>query len=191
MSEDNVSLPDFNDSEQATSQLSIEQSCSELHGMICGFLCAGSQLDEKVFLKKLLENTKSANEKAIGLLAELYKVTKSQLNSMSFDFALLLPDDYAPLGERAQHLANWCAGYSEGLMDAGIEIEKVNQQESRDALLHISEIASLDFDELSVEEEDEKAFFEISEYVRMAVLMIYTELHQTNKVVTPEKKHLH
>ena len=55
--------------------------------------------------------------------------------------------------------------------------EKLEQDESHEALYDIAEIAKLKYEELLTEsgEDSEVAFMELVEYVRIAVLLIYTE----------------
>lgn len=162
---------------KAISSLKIGYGASQLHGLLCGFLCAGSLLDEKTFFKTLLQHATNADTESIETLASLYRTTKSELQSMTFEFHLLVSDDWE-LEKRARALGEWCEGFSEGLSDGGIQFDSLSQSEAKDALLHIHEIAEIDYENTSVSEADEKAFFEIFEYVRMAALMIYSEINQ-------------
>lgn len=170
------SLPKMQVVTHAANQLNLPYSASQLHGFLCGFLCAGSKLDERAFIKSLLAETKNASDEAIATVASLYQVSKTQLQSMSFEFHLLISDEL-PLPERAKALGLWCDGFGQGLSDADVDFSALTEQEAKDALLHIHEIAEIDYENTSVTEDDEKAFFEIFEYVRMAVLMIHSTLN--------------
>ena len=111
-------------------------------------------------------------------LVNLFQIVFKQMATMSFDFHLLLPDDEQPLPKRAKSMSLWCHGFSDGFLQSGIDITELKTDEARDALYHITEVSQLDYDGLSIDETDEQSFMELYEYIRMAVLMIHTELTQ-------------
>lgn len=55
-------------------------------------------------------------------------------------------------------------------------MEQFYEEESQDALQHLMEFAELDCETLEVGEEDERALMEVSEYTRMAVLRLHSDL---------------
>jgi uncharacterized protein YgfB (UPF0149 family) len=59
--------------------------------------------------------------------------------------------------------------------------------EGYEAVLRLTDIANIDYDELTYNEQDEASFMEVSEYVRMAVLMLYSELHQGRGNPSPSR----
>ncbi len=180
-----LKLPTSEAIEKVLGLLNVKQSASEVHGNICGFLCVGDLDKAQAYIQSLLTSVDVEKfEKEIKSLVSLFKTSFEQMGTMSFDFHLLIPDDDAPLKTRSQSLGLWCYGFSEGILQAGVEVEQLHSEEARDALFHITEIANLDYDEVSVTEEDEKAYMEVYEYVRMSVLMIHTEL--TKKPVSIE-----
>lgn len=172
-----LSLPSGEALQSHVERLKIPSTAYEIHGQLCGYLCVGSSDKAEQYLQTLLEEKDvSQFEKEIRALASLLQVTYEQMSTMSFDFHLLMPDDEEPLDERAKSLGVWCHGFSDGILNSGVDISAIDASESRDALFHITEIANIDYDYTTVTEEDEKAFMEVYEYVRMAVLMIHTEL---------------
>lgn len=174
-------LPDISKIRLALSTMGVKRTPSEIHGMLCGCLCVGSTDKAQAFIQSLLEDIEvNKFETEIKLLASLLQVTHEQMISMSFDLHLLLPDDEVPLEQRAESLGLWCQGFSEGTLEAGIDIASLNGEETRDALYHITEIAGIDSAYADVSEEDEKAYAEVYEYIRMAVIMIHTELTTPN-----------
>ncbi len=171
------SLPSFEKLQAVIELFEQEGLASEVHGNLCGFLCAGDLEKAQVYITTLVEDLSTEKyEHEIKALISLFEITRAQLNSGSFDFHLLLPDDDEALEWRAKNLGQWCHGFSDGVLQTGIDIAGLNTEDARDALFHITEIANIDYQNTLVTEEDEKAFAEIYEYVRMAVLMIQTEM---------------
>lgn len=161
-------------------------SVSELQGLLCGYL-SGKQA--KVGPEAVLD-TASWRELAVGYM-ELADFDLSEEQLTLFDFLLdktrdllvdsqlafqpLLPEDEAPLVRRAEELGAWCQGFLHGLGRSGLEGEDAFSADTADAikdLAHISQI-SAEVDEL---EENEVYWFELVEYVKVAVLTVYGEL---------------
>lgn len=171
------SLPAGDVLQSQIERIGIKSSAYEIHGQLCGYLCVGQSDLAEQYIKTLLEDVEvKTYETEVRALATLLQATYEQMSTMSFDFHLLIPDDDHPLEARAKALGLWCHGFSDGILNSGIDIAAINADESRDALFHITEIANIDYDYTAVTEEDEKAFMEVYEYVRMAVLMIHTEI---------------
>lgn len=158
-----------------------EIGAAETHGMLCGYICAGSNMNGKALIDQFLHGPAGDGkspllQKRREMVLELYNHSYEQINGMEFDFSLLLPDDETPLTQRARQLGEWCHGYIAGLAIAGVTIDDCKSEEIRDALFRISEVARIDYESLEMAEADEMAFMEVSEYVRMVVLMLYTEI---------------
>lgn len=170
-------LPPYDDFIEVISALSLNTSGSGLHGMMCGFLCAGADTQGEAYLRALSDNKKGeAARLALLALFSVYSISQQHISNFDFEFALLLPDDYQPLPERAQAFSEWCEGFIQGLTSAGVGPEQFYEEEAIEALGHISDFADLDFDALDIDEGDEKAFMEVSEYARMAVLRLHSDL---------------
>ena len=59
---------------------------------------------------------------------------------------------------------------------AGIDIDHFSDEDAQDALKHLVEFAELDADSLDVDEGDERALMEVTEYTRMAVIRLHGDL---------------
>ena len=148
-----------------------------MHGAISGFLCVGANDEAAAYVQELIEDKDVATFEAdIRALVNLLTVVHKQLATLTFDFQLLLPDDEAELSQRAKAMSYWCHGFSDSFLESGTDIDKFKTEEAKDAFYHITEVSQLDYDSLSISEDDEKAFMELYEYIRMAVLMMHTEL---------------
>ena len=172
-----VKLPQYAELDSAIERLSLKTHLSEIHGTLCGFIGVGAINQAEAYIKELIEDVDVHQHEAdVRALVNLLQIVYQQMETMSFDFHLLVPDDDAPLPARAKAMSRWCHGYSDGFLQSGIDITELKTDESRDALYHITEVSQLDYDSISISEEDEKAFVELYEYVRMAVLMIHSEV---------------
>ncbi|HGE4920333.1 TPA: UPF0149 family protein [Legionella pneumophila] len=174
---DSLHLPEYDDFVQSISVLALTMSGSELHGIMCGYLCAGADSQGEAYIRALLNNRKDEQSRnALLSLFSVFSISQQQINNFDFEFQMLLPDDDESLVIRAQAFSEWCEGFTQGLTIAGVGMEQFYEEESQDALQHLIEFAELDCESLEVGEEDERALMEVSEYTRMAVLRLHSDL---------------
>ena len=120
----------------------------------------------------------------------LYKEPAGQLDDPEFGFSLLLPDDTVPLAQRVESLALWCQGFLAGLGLGGLQDQSKLPGDSHEVMRDFVEISRLGHGDDGVTNEDEAAFAEIVEYVRMAVLLVYEELRPL-RTVRPDGAPVH
>ncbi|HAT3978578.1 TPA: UPF0149 family protein [Legionella pneumophila] len=174
---DSLHLPKYDDFVQSISVLALTMSGSELHGIMCGYLCAGADSQGEAYIRALLNNKKDEQSRnALLSMFSVFSISQQQINNFDFEFEMLLPDDDESLVTRAQAFSEWCEGFTQGLTIAGVGMEQFYEEESQDALQHLIEFAELDCESLEVGEEDERALMEVSEYTRMAVLRLHSDL---------------
>lgn len=158
-----------------------DPSPSEIHGTLCGMLCVNPLTDSTSWFESLLpafDNKNIIHQEIHSLLVSFYNETKLQLNDPDCDFQLVLPGEDDSLEERTVAVSDWCQGYLAGLTMSGVtDLQSLPG--------HASEICK-DFIEISragtsyqidLSEESEGALQELIEYVRVAVMLIYEELH--------------
>lgn len=107
------------------------------------------------------------------LLGTLCDETLRQLDDPGFEFELLLPDDDAELATRTRALAEWCDGFVFGVGAGGHRAADLPEQ-SAEFLRDAMRIARADADEAGGET-DEAALVELTEYVRVGVMLTRTE----------------
>jgi hypothetical protein len=88
------------------------------------------------------------------------------------DFRPLLPTDDRPLAERTRCLASWVSGFLAGF---GAGSTRVEGTDSTEALRLLEQIARAGIDPEADDEEQEQAFSELSEFVRVAALLLREE----------------
>lgn len=172
-------MADFEAIDTLLQRAGATADAAESHGFLCGVLAAAGHMDPAAWLPHLLGevdwDSAAVQEcgKALGLLSQQLR---TEINGADLDFTLLLPDDEFPLQERAESLGAWAQGLLTGLGLGGLDKDQELSEDSRDFLKDISEIAHVEFDFQGGTEEDEMAFAEIVEYLRMGALMLYEEL---------------
>ncbi len=172
-----VKLPTYLDFSRAIANLRLPISCSELHGVLCGYLVANGQKGGEAYLRALLAKRKSEETRQAALaLFDVFTISQQQLAQLGFEFELMLPEDNESLSVRAQAFSEWCEGFAQGLTVSGLDFNKLQNEETQEAIQHITEFAQLDYDELHVNEEDERALLEVIEYTRIAVLSIHADM---------------
>ncbi|MEN8261442.1 MAG: UPF0149 family protein [Pseudomonadota bacterium] len=151
---------------------------SEAHGILTGMLCVDSSIRCNRWLSEVVEDEMQGGAVGSQALFDLCEETRSLLEAENYEFDILLPDDEALLKDRATALADWCRGFLYGLGNALVDSELPG--ESGEILRDFAEISRLDPE--AEDGGDEEAYMELSEYVRVGVFLLRTELlHQAKK----------
>jgi uncharacterized protein len=145
--------------------------------MLCGLICGGDADPESTWLSQLRPESEAgdlASEEVREALSELARRTLEEICDSEFGLVLFLPDDTRPLAERATALYDWVRGflYAWGTLDlSGAE----PSAEIREVLLDFTDVTRMDLDKLDDDEENEEALTEVSEFIRMAAMLIHQE----------------
>jgi len=171
-------LPDFEHT-LAIAQGNLEAAeLAECHGVACGLLCRLPDASLDAFIG-LLGMLKLLDEPGTGLnmsLEELLNASRLQLADEDMGLALWLPNDEETLEERTMSLAQWCSGFLAGLGGGGDNSLDAMSDEANEALKDLAQISTADVMDTEESEDDENAFAEIVEYVRVAILIIREDL---------------
>ena len=171
-------LPSYTALERALNQTALKLHPSEAHGLICGILCGKpSSPSVKSAWEEVITGGGEEAAKALAILHTLYEVSANQLKDFLFDFKMVLPVESEELAVRAEALTLWCQGMLTGLKLAQVPIEGREPDELKEAIDDLIEIAKMNYEDVVASEEDETAYTELVEYVRMAAIYIYQDLH--------------
>lgn len=184
-------LPDYQTLQESLQRLDTEITPSEIHGTISGVLCAHPSVPPQTWQDHLWphwdKNDPLANE-ILAALNELHDITLQQLNDPACDFQLLLPDDDDSLDARVHALGDWCQGFLSGLALGGIKDFIDLPDDGREVAEDLVEIARAGSSyHLEGSEEDEQAYAELMEYMRVGVLLLNEELQPIRS--EPEPTH--
>lgn len=174
---DSLHLPDYQTFVESIAALTLQITASELHGLLCGYLCAGADRQGESYVRALLQNKSNPESRnALLSLFSVFSISQQQISSFDLEFSMLLPQEENPLHERAKAFSQWCEGFTQGLTLAGVDADHLYEEDAQDALQHLVEFAELDYDSLDVDEDDERALMEVTEYARMAVIRLHGDL---------------
>ena len=155
---------------------------SELHGSLCGRLAAGARMNPDEWDRVACEHMglpAGAAEESAELKAFMpaaYDQALTALKASDMSFQPLLPDDYYSLDQRVQALSAWVRGFLEGMASgAGASLGEAPPEirELIEDMVAISQVS--DAEEES--EEGEYQLNEITEYVRLGALAVFTEFN--------------
>lgn len=142
---------------------------AEAHGLLTGLLSGRPDATVAVWSNTVLDGRPPRASAA--LLDALHELTRQQLASEEFAFALFLPGSEAPLSERTEAASSWCLGYLSGLGLADIDQEQI-RGDAEEFLRDVVQIGRLAHDKIEENEESERDFMELSEYLRVGVYMV-------------------
>ncbi|GMR14990.1 MAG: UPF0149 family protein YgfB [Gammaproteobacteria bacterium] len=171
-------LPDFEHT-LAIAQGSLEApELAECHGVACGLLCRlpQSSLDAYVGLLDMLELVSTPGTGLKMSLEELLNSSRKQLADEDMGLRLWLPDENEILEERTMALSQWCSGFLAGLGSSGDDGLKAMSDDANEALADLQQFAKADVADTTESEDDENAYTEIVEYIRVVILMIREDL---------------
>jgi hypothetical protein len=182
------SFPDIPQLEGLLFEVDATLGAIESHGVLCGMLCAQGATEAAQWMLHVLgeqEGSSKTLQQAGKKLLQIHQMSVEQMNDSDAEFELMLPDDDEPLEARIEALGSWCQGFVYGLAVGGIKEDTELPEDSKELIKDIIEISRAGYvvdeeAEMAVmedeDEEDEVAFMEVSEYVRMGILLIYEEL---------------
>jgi uncharacterized protein YgfB (UPF0149 family) len=168
---------DFDDYANQILEQGLQLSPAELHGGICGVLAGSGGVEQDHCLAAV---SQVLNIDIRGELAEsslkLVAASDAAMANDEFEFHLFLPDDETEIELRVQALGDWCRGFlatyalAVSVPDGGALAEEV-----ADIIKDVAAIAEIGYEDIEDEEEAERNYFDISEYLRFATLNLYLE----------------
>ncbi len=160
----------YADLEAALTAAGKPLQAAEVHGILSGLLCIDAEITAEKAVATVIEAFSAAPGEPIPLISSLLSQTRQAFEDTQLSFDLMLPEDEAPLSQRAQSLAYWCQGYLYGLGTGG---ERNWSAQAEEILRDLQAICHLD--PHAEDEENEQAFAELVEYVRIGAQLLFTE----------------
>ena len=194
MSEANT-LPNYGDIEQALYTIRAStQSPAEMHGLLAAMLCAGVPITPKAWFDSMITFRPDANDAKVKTAQEtllaLFTVNQSWFAEHQDDFMMVLPEEDAPMEIRIEALAMWCQGFLTGLHLLEDKLKDQVAEDVAEALEDLTNMACLAYDdEQENDEASQKAYVELTEFARVAVLMVQS--HFMQKTHVNQSKEIH
>lgn len=158
---------DYDAANHILTELAATESAANAHGLLCGQCCSYTELALNDWISMVLTPSQ-INHPYHSALEALYQETLQQLNDTQFQFELLIANDQKPLTEQLASLIAWCQGFLTGLGLGKIDTD----DDVLEAIQDIAQIAKLSA-HISDSEENMQDYYQLSEFVRIAVLLIY------------------
>lgn len=178
--------PTYASVDAALRRADSELTAAESHGLLCAMLCADPAVPDTRWLDEVVPASDPGAAHATEVLALLERVRAATASGLAGDesgLRLLLPEDEAALSLRTQALVHWCEAFLYGLGVSGVQAERSLGPEGREVLADLVEVSRLDPEASG--EEDERAYTEVSEFVRVAVMLLYEDLRERERADRP------
>lgn len=157
---------------------------AELHGGLCGIICASGHGAASSWLDSLLDDC-TGDADSLPLLAArleaLGKDTWQALRGLTLEFFPLLPDEDADIDQRAEALGLWCHGFLAGLVIGGVDLaggSEALSAELSELIRDFAEISRAGADREEIEDPDfgDASLTELVEFVRVGTQLVFEEL---------------
>lgn len=166
----NTQLPSWADINAAARAAGLAATPSDVHGALCGWLAGGGS-DDANWLNNIFADDALAAPSSGSEFDHLKQASAAQFTDRDFGFELLLPDEGTSLSERSDALFDWCRGFLGGFgLAAGGDPPL--SEEGGEALADLANLAAASAHD-DGDDEDEAAYAEIEEFVRVAVLLLH------------------
>jgi len=156
---------------------------AEIDGFVCGLLARQASAQQ---LFDLLFTEDAATDERLQQCATAMALRHQQLSAFGELFEPLVEDDDNSLSVQAASLATWCYGFLATLGDEQELRERLSDEgfESLQDLQSISQVAADD-----ISDDEENAYIEVFEYVRVAASMVFTDLAVLSAEPTDQPLH--
>jgi len=167
--------------EAALRRCGASWNAGQAHGLLCGRLSVSGARGADSWLDLVLSDTDPHNAlraECESMLDSLFASTWRQLVERQSEFELLLPGDDDTTAARTDAMAQWCEGFLHGLVsekDNDALKERLAAEPLADIIKDMLQITRATVEEGS-DEEEESAYTELVEYLRVAAQLAYEEL---------------
>ncbi len=174
-------------------------SPSEAHGSLCGRACVNGAEGAIHWLNEMTDGQDEDDvlaQESRESFRQLAAETWQSLEAGDMSLQLLLPPDSDPIEDRALQIGSWCQGFLSGLggdnLDRAPEVR--NLLELPDIAEVLGDIAEIGRADVGVAEtadeadENEAAYAELVEYVRVSVQLIFETVARQH-TSEPETRH--
>lgn len=168
--------------EESLNRCGSNWDAAQTHGLLTGRLAIAGVPAGPDWMLQVLEGTDEGNAQRTECqkyLDTLYQSTFWQLSERLSEFEPLLPSDDDDVGLRTAALAHWCEGFLHGLVSTkhGDALkQRLGEIPLADIIKDMLQMTRAGLDEESDEEENESAYVELVEYLRVAAQLCYEEL---------------
>lgn len=186
-------LPLHDDIDVALEDLGATLGAAAAHGLMAGMACGGLDLPAARLRGMLCaELDVDLDEATFATLQAVNRITRAQLVDDNLGFELLLPEDDVALPARVRAMVAWCEGFLAGFgAGTGGRRDGDFPEDVRQLLSTIGDFTRAEVSDTDVDEDAERDFMELAEYLRIAALTLFLEVGQAAQGVAPPPDGLH
>ena len=175
-----IETPDYSSCFDAMRRAGLPFSPSEAHAIAIGLL-SGAVADRDAQWRNAVYAELDPNDvlakECRTLLDDLYAAAGEQMRDQAFGLQLFVPEEGFAGVHGSAALRDWAQGFLYGFGLAGKSAAQRLSAEGREALQDFYEIAQLEVDEGDLAEDEQQALTEIEEYMRVAAMLVYEDMH--------------
>ncbi len=152
---------------------------ADSHGIACGMLVANTAADKLMWMKQLMGEIEDDILPPADVMKSMgywFDEIKEQLQDSNLRFELCLPPEDQSLETRVTALQEWCRGFILGVAMSGVKDFGTLPEDTQELLTDFSRIGAEEEFDLDNIDEAEISYTDISQYVRIGVLLINEEL---------------
>ncbi len=174
---------------QCLTDVGVDVGASGAHGLLCGLICGGETTPQQRLLAEWF-SSEPADDPAVtackDAVDELVRAVNASVDGADFGFPLLLPDEDAPLTQRAVAVRDWCEGFLYGVGLVGSAGEAGLPAQSKETLQDLAEVSRMDVDGITGDEEDEVALTEVTEFIWVAAMLVHDAMAHSRREKTEQ-----
>lgn len=173
---------DHNELDETLQGCGSTWNAAQVHGLLCSRLAIAGADGVDRWFAQVLQGTDPQNAlraECEASLDSLCAATWRQLVERQSEFLPLLPDDGESAAVRATALGQWCEGFLHGLVSekhSEALKERLAAEPLADIIRDMLQITRAAASEEGDDEDDESAYTELVEYLRVAAQLIYEDL---------------
>jgi uncharacterized protein YgfB (UPF0149 family) len=171
---------DYSSCFDAMRRAGLPFSPSEAHAIAIGLL-SGAVADRDVQWQNAVYAELDPNDalatECRAVLDDVYAAAREQMRDEAFGLQLFVPDEGFAGVPCTSALRDWAQGFLYGFGLAGKRAAQRLSVEGREALQDFYEIARLEVDAGDPAEDEQQALTEIEEYMRVAAMLVYEDMH--------------
>lgn len=167
-------IPHFDEIERQLVAAHALSDLPEAHGTLAGALCGSHQWGLEDWVREVFAEGRAGE--AEPSLTAVFEWTRHGLQQGGLEFSLLLPDDASPVADRARALGEWCQGFLYGLGCHPLPPPEHLSTDAGEIIHDLTAIAQVGIDAEASAEDNEQAYAELVEFVRVGVQLLFEEL---------------
>ena len=186
-----MSSTNYDEFSELLSRHDLLAEAAEVHGVLTGLLCGGIPMDGRSWRShfNILINEGFGLPAPLDAgITDVYHHLCQALVDGDMTFSPLLPSEDESLETRVDAMAKWTQGYLAGF---GVACPKLAEtsEEVQEAIDDMADIANLGVGDADAEEL-ESAWLEVFEYLRVSVILCFSELGKGPQEREPDE-HMH